>query len=85
MDASAAIVVEVLAEQLAADMDRHLFSRRARPFLQLKLRRLEEVYGRKITRAALRLRWRQDRASYRAEVKRHREITNKRLKGVTPD
>lgn len=66
----AAILVAAIAEQLAEDMDKHLFGRRARAFLHLKLRRLEEVYGRRITRAALRLRHREDRASYRVERER---------------
>jgi hypothetical protein len=69
----AAIVVAAIAEQLGEDMDKHLFGRRARAFLKLKLCRLEEVYGRKITRAALRLRHREDRANYRAELKRQKQ------------
>jgi hypothetical protein len=68
-------VIEVLAEQLGADMDRHLFSWRAPFFLQLKLDRLGQVYGKATVRAALALRYRLDRASYREGLRQHRELT----------
>jgi hypothetical protein len=70
----AATIVDAIAEQLRADMDKHLFGRRARAFLQLKLRRLEELYGPKAVKAALRLRRRADLEQYRESVCREREF-----------
>jgi hypothetical protein len=54
--ATDADIVGAIAEQISADMDKHLIGPRARPFLQQKLRRLEQVYG----KAGLRLRQRTD-------------------------
>ena len=67
-------IVEALAEQINADLDKHLFGRRARVFLQLKLRRLEGLYGVNIVNAALRLQRRQERERYREMVRRGREL-----------
>jgi hypothetical protein len=71
-------LVESIAEQLGADMDKHLFSWRAPFLLQLKLDRLGAVYGKATVRAALALRYRLDRASYREGLRVQREIERQR-------
>jgi hypothetical protein len=50
-------IVPAIAEQFSADMDKHLFDRRARHSFK-KVHRREQVYGRKVVRAALRLHYR---------------------------
>lgn len=67
-------VIAAIAEQISADMDKHLFGRRARVFLQQKLRRLEALYAVKIVNAALRLQRRQEKERYREVVLRGREL-----------
>jgi hypothetical protein len=67
-------ITEALADQLSVIFDSFLFGRRSRVILRLTLRRLEERYGRRAVRAALRLRHRLDRESYRAERQRQASV-----------
>jgi hypothetical protein len=71
----AAILVEALAEQLEVDMNDHLFVRPSGVILWMKVARLEERFGRRAVRAALKLRYRQDRAEYWAELKRQKQTS----------
>lgn len=67
-------VIAAIAEQINADLDKHLFGRRARVFLQQKLRRLEQVYGVKAVKAGLRLQRREAAEQYRELVRSNREL-----------
>jgi hypothetical protein len=75
-------IVAAIAEQLGVDMDRHLFSWRAPEFLRLKLNRLAQIYGQPTVHAALRLRYREDRANYRAELRKHRQLQRQKQTSV---
>jgi hypothetical protein len=81
-------VIAAIAEQINADLDKHLFGRRARVFLQQKLRRLEQVYGVKAVKAGLRLQRREAAEQYRARLcavsreRRERERHQKSKSGV---
>lgn len=72
--ATADDIIAAIAEQISADLDKHLFGRRARVLLQQKLRRLEGLYSVKVVNAALRLQRRQAREQYREVVRRGHEL-----------